>query len=501
MSKHLIILLSIFILGYFLRVMFLPLGGLTFSYDQGRDAFNVSQILSGDIKIQGPPASTPGLFHGVLYYYLLLPGYFFGHGSPIVAGFFYAFFNSLGIIITYLLAYYLFKNQFISGLLSLFYATSFEQTQYATWLSNPSFAVVAVPLIYLGVLSWINGKKLGPIISGLGLGLAVQADIFLLYHVLPVSILLFQYRKNIKIFQLLTFLIVFGIFTSSMIVSQVKFGLTGIVGIRQLLLSPTSTNSYSPLKKIEIFSGQFGRLFSFNLGIIDSRLALIISLTLIFWTFSQKKNKLVRDVILFSLFSFAFGSFFGGSGSAFIAVGLGTSVYLLFGFLFSRLPKLPVIALSFLIVVLNIKTVLNKNPNGQTFLALQPSLNLKNELAAMDYIYQIQAGQPFSLNTITAPLYINTAWSYLFNWYGLNHYGYLPYWHGHKQVNLLGNNLSSPSPQVLDYYLIIDPPEPNFAKFIEPGIREENGKTYLISEIKYGDIRVQKRYSLKETTK
>src|SRR3990167_8497982 len=98
---HLLLVFFIFILAYFLRVVFLSKNSLTFGYDQARDAVISQQILKGDIKIQGPPASTPGLYHGALYYYVLAPGYLLGHASPIVAAYWMAFLNALTVFVVF----------------------------------------------------------------------------------------------------------------------------------------------------------------------------------------------------------------------------------------------------------------------------------------------------------------------------------------------------------------------------------------------------------------
>ena len=97
---YLVILFIIFGIAYFLRVMYLPKNILTFGYDQARGAVISQQILKGDIKIQGPPASTPGLYHGVFYYYLLAPAYAFGN-NPINAAYWIAFLNALTVFIVF----------------------------------------------------------------------------------------------------------------------------------------------------------------------------------------------------------------------------------------------------------------------------------------------------------------------------------------------------------------------------------------------------------------
>src|SRR3989344_9078971 len=84
---------AIFLFGYFLRVKYLPDNILTFGYDQARDAFIAGQILDGDLKVFGPPSSTPGLFHGVFYYYVLAIGYLFGE-NPLNAAYLIAFINA-----------------------------------------------------------------------------------------------------------------------------------------------------------------------------------------------------------------------------------------------------------------------------------------------------------------------------------------------------------------------------------------------------------------------
>lgn len=114
----------IFVFAYSLRVMYLPQNSLTFGYDQARDAIHAMQIAHGDIKILGPSASTPGLYHGVLYYYVLAPAYLLGNGSPIVAAYWIAFLNSLVVFVVFLLAKYFTKKDF-SGLLAAFFLCHF----------------------------------------------------------------------------------------------------------------------------------------------------------------------------------------------------------------------------------------------------------------------------------------------------------------------------------------------------------------------------------------
>lgn len=79
MIKQILLLTSvtcIIALAFILRIIFIPSSALSFHYDMSRDAFEAQKIIKdGDLKILGPPTSTPGLFHGPLYYYLIAPFY------------------------------------------------------------------------------------------------------------------------------------------------------------------------------------------------------------------------------------------------------------------------------------------------------------------------------------------------------------------------------------------------------------------------------------------
>ena len=104
-KKTSIILFAIILLAFLVRGLYLPRGALTFGYDQARDAFVAQEIVNGDLKILGPPASTPGLYHGVFYYYLIAPAYLVGQGNPLIAAYWIALLNALGTIVVFLLAY------------------------------------------------------------------------------------------------------------------------------------------------------------------------------------------------------------------------------------------------------------------------------------------------------------------------------------------------------------------------------------------------------------
>ena len=97
-------------------------------------------------------------------------------------------------------------------------------------------------------------------------------------------------------------------------------------------------------------------------------------------------------------------------------------------------------ALLVMLIIINVTKILKDNKNGQTIFPLQPDLVLSKEIALVDYTYQEADGKSFSISSLTSPLYVNTLWSYLYNWHGVNKYGSLPHWLGRDQIGQLGNN-------------------------------------------------------------
>ena len=509
MKKSVILaLFLIFLLGFILKTLYLSEGALIFGYDQARDAFVTQQILEGDFKILGPPASTPGLYHGVFYYYFLAPAYLLGQGNPIWGAYWVALFNSATVFLIYFFTEKLIKNKPFAIIAAILFAVSFEASQYALWLSNPTIGVWSVPLIYLGLWLWLKyGNKWAPIFSGVGLGLSIQADVFLAYHLLPLIFWLIVDRKNLGIKELSKFII--GLFASvvTMIVVEIKFGFKGIGGILNLFSREDTFVKGTGLSVLaERYFFQIGKVFSTNLfGSMDD-IGKIFFPLVVFWTiynwYKTKKRKVLswQIFLLTYILSHSIAVPFGGTTTPFIAVGIGVGIVILVSCLLSTVwpkNKILVIGTIIIIIVLNINKIYRENINGQTIFSIQKDMLLSNELKALDYIYNETDGQSFSINTLTSPLWINTTWSYFFNWYGKSKYGYLPSWRGRDQVGQLGNNLADAPSDVSLHFYIIEPPQglPKLYLESEPAFEESRSK--LISEMKFGELQVQKREIIK----
>ena len=494
---HVVILFGIFLLGYFLRVMYLPKNILTFGYDQSRDAYSSIAISNGDLKIQGPPSSAPGLYHGAFYYYLLAPAYALGNGSPIATAYYMAFINSLTIIILFLLGYFATRKIWVGLTASFLFAISFEATQYATWLSNPTVAIVTVPLLYLGLWQWCENKsKWGPFLTAIGLGLSIQSEIFLAYHLVPIVIWILVSKKSVDRKQMFGFLTMLGILLSSFLLSEIKFGFNGIDGVKSLLVSSDSNLAYTKSVGdfVVLYLNQIGRIFSFNSypGNIGYGGGFVIVLAI----YSLIKKDRFGSFLAIWLFSHLSVVSVGGVSTPFLMVGIGPAVSLIIAYYLVKWwqggYRLVAIGILILLVYGGLSFILKENQKGATLFSIQKDMILSRQIEAIDYTYHEARGEMFTTNSLTSPLWIDIVWTYLYKWYGVENYGFAPEWNGKDQIGQL-DSLQKVSASTKLYFLILEPMDGIPPKYLEQTIQEEDAVSTLIEEKRFGTIVVQKR--------
>lgn len=498
----------LFAAAFILRVLYLGRGALTFTYDQARDAFNVGEILRGDVKIQGPSANAPGLNHGVFYYYFLALPYLVSGGDPLTATYWLAFFNSAAVFIAYFLCFKLTRNKTASLFSALFFTFSFKISQYATWLSNPSTALWFVPLTYLFLWLWTKREsKWSPLLTGLFFGLAVQSDLFLAYHGAAVFIWLFINKRKIFGSDILKFIAGSALGLSTLIISEIKFGFQGTNGLKYLFSGGDQiVKSKSLLDFLIIYINQLGSTFALNIFPLSLLIGGLIGLAMIIWLIGSLSHRKAKErgswqlFLLLYIFSHFPVVFFGGLSSAYLTVGIDVAVCVAVGIAVSRVwenSKALAVLITIIIVTSGVYKIVSENRLGQTLFSTRPQMIVSNLEEAVDYTYMSSGEEPFSINSITVPLWMNTTWSYVYNWYGINKYGYLPYWHGRNQVGSLGNNLKDTPDGTGTYFLIIEPQDTIPQKFVDETLDEENSKSAVVEEKDFNGITVQKRIPFK----
>lgn len=486
------VVLAIVILAFSLRILYVPSGAVSFHYDMARDAFISLQIWQGDLKIQGPPTSTPGLYHGPLYFYLLAPFYGLSGGDPRAAALILSFLNALVASPIMLLAKDLFKSSRMAFLAGLLYAVSFESTQYGPWLSNPSPAVLTVILFFYFLRLWQKGKIFGFYLATLAAILSAQFQFFLIYllFLIPVFGYLFKIKTNFN--QKITAFLITLLGLSPFFIMALKFGnLQNFTGGFFNIATSGQIDFRPQFGELLInYLNKYSELFIYNFFPNTVFLGGVLALAVLPFLKNQK-------IILFYLFSNLPIFIFGGHSNTYANIGLVTAAILavinLIIFV-SKKNKLFASLLIFLILISNLYALIKNNPLGQVILVIPNDMVLKSELKLIDETYQKAGGEPFSINTLTLPLWNNTTWSYLYSWYGQKKYGYLPKFLGHDQVGLLGANTLEKieEPQDITFFII----EPHVGipdDIYNLEIGAENSKTELISETKYGELKLQFR--------
>ncbi|MBI3103944.1 hypothetical protein HYZ05_03305 [Candidatus Daviesbacteria bacterium] len=493
-----ITILLLIILSFILRTLFIPQGSVSFHYDMARDAFLALQIWNNfDLKIIGPPTSTPGLFHGPLYYYLLAPLYGLGKGDPRVAAFFLSFLNSLAVIPIMLLAKDLFKNLKLVILAGALFALSFEATQYGPWLSNPSPAVLTVVLFFYFLRIWQKGKLSGLYFAALMAVFSFQFQFFLIYLLLLIPLFGYIFKIKLNLRQIFISLLIIFLGLGTFIISAVKFKTVQSIFSGFLNITTSSQIDFrSQFSDLLLnYIDRFTEIFIYNFFPTNVFLGGLLAILVLLFL---RKGKF----ILFILFSNLPIFIFGGHSNTYVNVGLLSGAILAVINLIKLTAKWSKLFPAILIGVIfssNLYAFFKNAPLGQIILVIPNDMVLKNQMKLIDFTYEKAEGQSFSINTLTLPLWTNTTWAYLYSWYGQKKFGYLPKFYGHDQIGLLGNKVLEKVDKPLDKtFFIIEPHVgiPDNIYHLEIG--SEDSKSELISEEKFGDLRVQERKPINE---
>lgn len=482
-----------------------------FSYDQARDAFQALDIIKNwNLKILGPGTDIGGLFHGPLYWYLLSPVYFLFGGSPDAAKIFLIFINLLNIPFIYFFAQTLYKDKRISLFSAFLFAVSFESVQYGRWMSNPAPAVLSIALFFYGFWLVLRKKTLGLPLMILGWILSVHFQFFLVYQIffLAYGFFLIIRHSGINFLQQLKKYIILyagGFFLlSPFLIAEIKFKFQGIKALFGYITH--SKSSGQPFfSYIEKFYSTLAVNIANNITAGNIVLGKIIVLAIFCWAiyvffrqYTFKKQVLFLFIWLVSPFIiFPFEK----NSAYFLTIGMGYPIILLTALglyevakIFKKNPSIILFLSGIILMVINTAHIVKENKKGDVLFGIQHRLFLGDEKKVVDYVYAEGGGQ-FAVNTITNPLFINTTWAYLFDWYGKSKYGYMPAWLGYplddagKDVKF--SNLEKKEGKTL--FLIIEPGPGIPDEYIKGYKRFEDMRSDMVEEKHIGNFIVEKR--------
>lgn len=173
LSKELLGLILILLLGFFLRIYKIK-DYITFLGDEGRDVLVVYNILHGDLTLLGPTSSVGGFFLGPVYYYLMTPFLWLFRYDPVGPAIMVVLFGLATIYLVYRMGKEFFGLK-ASLIASFLYAISPVVVIYSrsSWNPNvfPFFTIASFYALYKGV------SKNNPILfvlAGILMGINLQ---------------------------------------------------------------------------------------------------------------------------------------------------------------------------------------------------------------------------------------------------------------------------------------------------------------------------------------
>ncbi|OGG08467.1 hypothetical protein A2154_01910 [Candidatus Gottesmanbacteria bacterium RBG_16_43_7] len=501
-DTRVIVLLSILIVvGFYLR-SYHSQEGIIFGYDQARDAYRAQSIAKDlKLKILGPETDIPGAHHGVGYYYILALAY--GRsGSPTQAIHFMILIHALAVVLVYILAYLLFTSKRNAIAAASVFAISYEMIQYSRWLSNPSLGIFTVLITFTGLWLWIKGRSTGLTLAFIGAATSMHFQLFLAYLFMLILAAYWIYKPKVKRKSLVQGLISATVILLPFIVAELKYRFqttAAFIGY----FSGQSTTYREAADFLLKFINRLSSVSYYTLFPVNPVLAFLL-LTFLISALYKKRSVAgfkysVPGFLLFCLlcsfpiFIFSTGALNSEFGMLAVSVCLIMIAAYVWSEFYSRrdLRVWALVAMA-LFALVNIRFTLGNADKGAYIFSVQGAMTYGDELDLIDYTYQEAGDKPFSICTVTNPLFINTTWAFLYETYGKNTYGYVPLWAGNNQTGLLGN-LPTDQDKPSLRYLIFEPDNglPTHTK--DMYIRLEDYVSDIADEVNFGEFTVQKR--------
>lgn len=497
--KPLIIVAAIVLVGLLLRSLNFR-DNIIFAYDQARDAQRImDMVYNHKLKLVGPETDIPGVFNGVLFYLILLPAYAVSGFDPNAASFLLVLLNLCVIPLLYYFSAVLFRNKYVGYLAGLLWAVSFEQINFAKYISNASLMPVSTTVFFLGLAVYLFSKKdWGLIASSVGLAASIHFNFYLVYLFIFYPVFFLIYRPKINWKTVAVSCLLFAVILLPFLVAEIKWHFQATKGLLNYFAGHAKQAGGPPLSyKLTEYYKRLSEMSHFSFAAIGKYTAAIAVIPVLLVGFLKMEKK-PRLFLLVSFFS-TLPLFFFNSGvmtvqvinsSIFSAVTLivAYGVYQL-----GRLHKIiPVAVMAGVFVSSFYLLSQNRFANNSVF-ASHPQL-LKYEKQLIDYSYASSKRKSFSVCGIMNPLFTNTIWSFLYKTYGEKKYGYVPAWAGQKQF-ITANYLPKDLQHVNDRYIIVEPVGiPDFARTAT--VYLEDQRSGLVEKKYFGEYQIQKRVLL-----
>lgn len=430
------IIATVLVLGVLYRLLLTSNGNFIFHMDSARDFIDVRQmVVLKKPSLIGPTSAIEGFYNGPGWYLLLAIPFILSGGNP---------YGAIVMIISFWAVGGFFLLKLVSrfGLIPLIFAgclwiASNFITLSSLYSFNPNPVTLLTPLFIYLLVRYIETRRLLYSIlvwflAGLFFNLEMNVGVFLPVVILA-SLVLSDSSKLLSKKSLLTGFIAFGIWLLPQFLFELRHQFLMTKSVTQYLSQYTDKSNL--LNRFLITTYKFFNIETatfFNSKIL---VQLLLITFVIYLLFLIRKHKLKTDkVFLVSLLSILVPFV----GYVIIPVqvnpwhlgGVSAASILISSFLIGQILKITGYkrAVSFLLFIAVLAHSYSNISNHFLVDSKKPNMDqsaLTNEISAIDYVYQKADGKNFKVYSYLPSVY-DYPYQYLFWWYGLKKYGYLP---------------------------------------------------------------------------
>jgi len=480
------------------------------TYDQARDRYVIASIIAQrHLVLHGPQTETFGLSHGPIFYYLMAPFYYLSKGDPNLPGLAMALINISTVIPILLLTQKLFKNRITTILAGLLFLFSYQQLEYSRWISNVAVSIPFLAWSYYFLFMSVWQKQSQPLtyfFLGLCLGLATQAEFFLISIIVFVTIILALKKINWRLWFGYSVGTVLGLLP--FILVEIMSHFLGTKVFFEQFLQEHAQVEFSASAAFSSYLNHLGMTMKQVIGGISNPMGLFLLIGLValsIYFALKSKNSSEKEAVLFLFLPFLFHAFlftFHFVDSVFLDLGLGSVLIILTAYTLNKLRQinLPIffgcvtlIAIS-IIVQFN-SYIIQEKPFGEPGF-IQDGILYKNKMAIVHRIYQLTQGKPFSFQSIGTPYGVRTVWASIFEQYVQRTHAILPEWFGYYANGYPGETLFKTQDFPNQFHVVII--ESNIkallpAPIYQAALQKIDETTTLISQEKMFDFTIQLR--------
>lgn len=440
LSKEKIIILTLMLLAFCLRARHLSTD-LLFHRDQGLHSLSIWNIYQNkQLSLLGHPSDVNGLTHAPIYYWLMLPAYALSGGSPAVASLFQIILEVLSLPLLFLAIKKLF-NQKTAFLTLLIYSVSYGGISLSRWLVNvtPILPFINLLLYLLVYHSKVSSAKVSPgvvlrlwrtpgvagakiFLTSLIVGIITQLNAAIGTFLLP--FLFWFYRSKTSLKTSVQILAGFLLPALPLLVFELRHNFV----ITQAILNFSGQSGHGLGLNPSIFITNLGVLFTEINKVVSYPFIYVSSLLFIFGFLKVLNLKNSKLIYAFILIPFIGLSFFQRGAIGFFFVSLIPMSVAIIAYGLQSLPRHIYMLFLTLILLSNLSLIpkIYQPTNALIPIGNANIITLQDRKNIIDFMYQQANGEQFSVWFYTIPYFQEEVWDYMFSYYALPKYGYLP---------------------------------------------------------------------------